>query len=139
MHGSQYATSIINWRRLLVAKFFSSSHDKDQEDAWSQNPMVHKHSNFFTRKMNYGKFCLQSQFAWTNFYSTLGATCVHFDGPLTNHFICLGLWEKKAQTYNHGLESKHNWNFVFHKPRQIPYQLSFCRATCFNSFTGLDR
>ena len=26
--------------------------DEDQEDAWSQNPMVHKHSNFFTRKMN---------------------------------------------------------------------------------------
>ena len=21
--------------------------DEDQEDAWSQNPMVHKHSNFF--------------------------------------------------------------------------------------------
>ena len=26
--------------------------DKDQEDAWSQNPMVYKHSNFFTRIMN---------------------------------------------------------------------------------------
>ena len=26
--------------------------DEDQEDAWSQNPMVHKHSNFFTRMMN---------------------------------------------------------------------------------------
>ena len=26
--------------------------DKDQEDAWSKNPMVHKHSNFFTWKMN---------------------------------------------------------------------------------------
>ena len=24
-------------------------HDEDQEDAWSQNPMVHKHSNFFRR------------------------------------------------------------------------------------------
>ena len=26
--------------------------DEDQEDAWSQNPMVHKHNNFFTRTMN---------------------------------------------------------------------------------------
>ena len=26
--------------------------DEDQEDAWSQNPMVHIHSNFFTRMMN---------------------------------------------------------------------------------------
>ena len=24
-------------------------HDEDQEDAWSQNPMVHKHNNFFKR------------------------------------------------------------------------------------------
>ena len=26
--------------------------DEEQEDAWSQNPTVHKHSNFFTRMMN---------------------------------------------------------------------------------------
>ena len=26
--------------------------DEDQEDAWSQNPTVHKHSNFSTRMMN---------------------------------------------------------------------------------------
>ena len=26
--------------------------DEDQEDAWSQNPTVHIHSNFFTRMMN---------------------------------------------------------------------------------------
>ena len=29
--------------------------DEDQKDAWSQNPMVHKHSNFSTRTMNQGK------------------------------------------------------------------------------------
>ena len=28
------------------------SNDEDQEDAWSQNPTVHKHNNFFTRMMN---------------------------------------------------------------------------------------
>ena len=52
LHRSQYATSITNWRRLLATNFFSSSHDEDLEDAWSQNPTVHKHSNFYTRKMN---------------------------------------------------------------------------------------
>ena len=41
--------------------------DEDREDAWSQNPTVHKHSNFYAIKMNWGKFCLRSQFAWTNF------------------------------------------------------------------------
>ena len=52
------------------------------------------------------------------------ATCVHFDGPQNNHFICLVLWEKKAQTYNHRLESKQIWNYVFYKPRQI----AICQA-----------
>ena len=36
----------------VAAKFFSSSHDKDQETPWTQNPTVYKHSNFFKRKMN---------------------------------------------------------------------------------------
>ena len=81
LRGSQYATSITNQRKMLTAKFFSSSHDKDHEVAWSQNPMVYKYSSFFTRKMNQGKFCLQSQFALTKlcftlvqFVSTLTAT-----------------------------------------------------------------
>ena len=54
---------ITNLRRMLAAKFFSSSHDEDQETPWSQNPMVYKHSNFFWRQMNQGKFYLRSQFA----------------------------------------------------------------------------
>ena len=58
MYGSQYVTRIpvhdliTNLRRMLVAKFFSSSHEEDQEVAWSQNPIVYKHSSFFKRKMN---------------------------------------------------------------------------------------
>ena len=43
---------ITNLRRMLAAKFFSSSHDEDQETPWSQNPKVYKHNNFFKRKMN---------------------------------------------------------------------------------------
>ena len=43
---------IINLRKMLGAKFFSSSHDEDQEAPWSQNPAMYKHSSFFKRKMN---------------------------------------------------------------------------------------
>ena len=74
MHGSQYMTNqfdarilvhglLTNLRKMLIAKFFSSSHDEDQEALWSQNPMVYEHSSFFNRKMNQGKFYLRSQFA----------------------------------------------------------------------------
>ena len=54
--------------------------DKDQEDAWSQNPTVHIHNNFFKN----------DELGW-NFVSgyklleqtllNICATCVHFDGP----------------------------------------------------------
>ena len=63
MRGSQYATNQFdvrilvrvlhtNLRRMLAAKFFSSSHDEDHETSWLQNPMVYKHSSFLNRKMN---------------------------------------------------------------------------------------
>ena len=48
------------------------------------------------------------------------ATCVTFEGSLNNPYICLGLWEKKAQTYTHGLDENRTEKSVFHKPRQIP-------------------
>ena len=74
MHGSQHVTNqfdarilvrdlLTNLRKMLVIKFLSSSYDEDHKAPWLQNPTVYKHSNFFKRKMNYGKFCLQSQFA----------------------------------------------------------------------------
>ena len=63
MHGSQYVTNqfdvwipvcglLTNLRKMLAAKFFSSSHDEDYETPWSQNPTVYKHRSFFKRKMN---------------------------------------------------------------------------------------
>ena len=69
LRRSQYTTSITNQRRMLAVKFFSSS----QEAPWLQkpysvqthykNPTVYKHSSFFKREMNQGKFCFRSQFA----------------------------------------------------------------------------
>ena len=63
MHSSQYVTNQFNaWipvrgllttlRKMLAAKFFSSSHDEDHEAPWLQNPMVYKYNSFFKRKMN---------------------------------------------------------------------------------------
>ena len=43
---------ITNLRKMLDAKFFSSSHDEDQEAPWSQKPTMYKHNSFFKRKMN---------------------------------------------------------------------------------------
>ena len=36
---------------------------------------VYKHSSFFKRKMNNGKFCFRSQFAWTQLCFTLVQLC----------------------------------------------------------------
>ena len=63
MHDSKYTTNqfdawipirglLINLRKMLAIKFFSSSHDEDHEAPWLQNPTVYKHSSFFKRKMN---------------------------------------------------------------------------------------
>ena len=63
MHDSQYMTNqfdvqisicdlLTNLKKMLTAKFFSSSHDEDHEAPWLQNPMMYKHSNFFKRRMN---------------------------------------------------------------------------------------
>ena len=51
--------------------------DKDQEDAWSQNPTVHKHSNFFTRMMNWGKTVSPVTICLNKLCSTLNTFTVH--------------------------------------------------------------
>ena len=63
MHGSQYVTNqfdvwilvrglLANLRKMLIAKFFSSSHDEDHKTLWLQNPMVYKYKSLFKRKMD---------------------------------------------------------------------------------------
>ena len=113
-------------------------HDKDLEDAWSQNPKVHIHSNLFKRDELGQNFVSDHKLLEQTLLNTR-ATCVHFNGPSNNPFIRLGLWEKKTQTHNHGLESKQNWNSIFRKPRQIPYLSRCYRTTGLNSSTGLNR
>ena len=38
--------------KVVGCKVFQFIYNEDQEDAWSQNPTVHKHGNFFPRTMN---------------------------------------------------------------------------------------
>ena len=63
IHGSQYVTNqfdarilvcglLTNLRKMLAAKFFSSSHNEDHKTPWLQNPTMYKHNNFFKRKIN---------------------------------------------------------------------------------------
>ena len=55
-------------------------HDEDQEDAWSQNPMVHIHSNFF-RKDELGQNFVFCHNLLEQTILKAYATCVLFDGP----------------------------------------------------------
>ena len=55
-------------------------HDEDQEDAWSQNPTVYKHNNFFRRDELEQNFVSGHNLLEQTILKTC-ATYVHFDGP----------------------------------------------------------
>ena len=54
-------------------------HDEDQENAWSQNPLVHIHSNFFRRDELGQNFVSGYKLLEQTLLNTC-ATCVRFDG-----------------------------------------------------------
>ena len=53
-------------------------HDEDQEDAWSQNPMVHIHSNFFKKDELAQNFVSGYKLLEQTLLNTC-ATCIYFD------------------------------------------------------------
>ena len=55
-------------------------HDEDQENSWSQNPMVHIHSNFFRRDELGQNFVSGHNLLKKTIFKAC-ATYVHFDGP----------------------------------------------------------
>ena len=55
-------------------------HDEDQEDAWSQIPMVHIHSNFF-KKDELGQNFVSGHNLLEQTFLKAYATCELFDGP----------------------------------------------------------
>ena len=58
---------ITNLRRMLAAKFFSSSHGEDLEVAWSQNPTVYNTQQFLQEKEELG----QTRFPVTLFFTLI--------------------------------------------------------------------
>ena len=55
-------------------------HNENQEDAWSQNPTIHIHNNFFRRDELRQNFVSGYKLLEQTLLNTY-ATCVHFDGP----------------------------------------------------------
>ena len=75
---------LLNTIKSILSRLQSSSvhpHDEDQEDVWSQNPMVRIHNNFFTRMMNYGKNFVSSYNLLEQSFLYACATFQPFDGP----------------------------------------------------------
>ena len=81
---------------MLVAKFFSSSHDEDHEVAWLQNPMVYKTQQLLQEKDESGQILSPVTICMNKTLLHTYAICVTFNGPSNNPYICLGLWGKKA-------------------------------------------
>ena len=62
-----------------LQKFSVHPHDEDQEDAWSQNLMVHIHNNFFRRDELGQNFVSGYKLLEQTLLNTC-ATCIYFDG-----------------------------------------------------------
>ena len=77
LHESQYATSITNLKRLLAAKFFSSSTRWRSGRCLVTKPYGTKYTATSPRKRDElgQELCLQSQFAWTEFAQCLCNLC----------------------------------------------------------------
>ena len=60
------------WKDCWLQSSSVHPHDEDQDDAWSQNPMVQIHSNFSELGQ---KLFLRSQFAWIEFAQCLCNLC----------------------------------------------------------------
>ena len=143
MRGSQYVTSITNWEGCWLQSSSVHPHDEDQEDAWSQNPTVHIHSNFFKRKRwTRVRLRLRSQFAWTKFAQSLCNLWTLWR-PLNWFFYMCRVRRKESPKTHSQISRKSYWNSENLKPRQIAgvEQLSRrCREHRMkNSFLKLDR
>ena len=102
---------------MLAAKFFSSSRQWKSRSSLVTKPYSVKTQQLLQENEELGK----TRFSVTLFFTLMElcscATYVTFYGPQNNPYICLGLWEKKAQTYTHGFDEKQPWKTEFHKPQ----------------------
>ena len=78
LRGSQYATSITNLKRLLAAKFFSSSIQWRSRRCLVTKPYGANTQQLLQERDELGlgqELCLESQFAWTKFAQCLFNLC----------------------------------------------------------------
>ena len=69
-----------NWEDYWLQSSSIHPHDEDQEDAWSQNPIVQIHSNFSKKEMNYVKNFVSGHNLFEQSLLNAYASCVPFDG-----------------------------------------------------------
>ena len=92
-----------NWEDCRLQSSSVHPHDEDQEDAWSQNPTVQIHNNFFKRKRWTRSRTLSPVIICLNRVCSMLVQLVYsFTALKKNSFICLGLEEKKSQRHIHG-------------------------------------
>ena len=98
LRGFQYTTSITNMRRMLVTKFFCSSHDEDLEVSWSQNPMVYKTQQLLEENEKLGE--TRSPVTLLHTYGTVFlCNCV---SPLTAlKIILIYVWGREKRKPKH--------------------------------------
>ena len=76
---------------MLVAKFFSSSHDEDQEAPWLQKPYGVQTQQLLQEKDELWQILSSLTICMNKTLLHTCATYVIFDDPQNNPHICLGL------------------------------------------------
>ena len=84
------------WKDYWLQSSSIHPHDKDQEDAWSQNPTVQIHSNFFKRKRWTRSRTLSPVTICLNRVCSILVQLMYRLTALKTILLCLGLEEKKA-------------------------------------------
>ena len=110
--------------------------DEDQEDAWSQNPTVNIHNNFFTRMMNWGKTLSPI----TNYLNKLCSTLVQLAYTLTAlKIILLYVQGQKKRRPKHIImdQSQNRTRILFFK--KLDRQLSVEVLSSSYRATGLEQ
>ena len=109
-----------NWEDCWVQSFSVHPHDEDQEDAWSQNPTVQIHSNFFKRKRWTRSRTLSSVTICLNKVCSNACTiCVPFYGLLRQSFYISRVRRKEGPKTDSRIPRKSELNSEILKPRQI--------------------
>ena len=114
--------------------------DEDRKAFWLQNPTVQKHSNFFTRKINQGKFYLSQNLLEQTLLNTC-ATYVTLKALKIIHLYVQGCEKRKPKHINTDWNQNRTGIIFFIKlDRYLSVEMmsSNCRATGLEQLLKLD-